>query len=423
MPIITDIKAREILDSRGIPTVEADVIIEGEVMGRAAVPSGASTGRYEAVELRDERNARFLGKGVLTAVQNIHTIIAPQLIGMDGEQQYQLDQRLREIDGSANKGNLGANALLAVSLACAKAMAAYYNMPLFRYLGGQNAYKLPMPMMNIINGGAHADNTIDIQEFMIVPISAQTIGQALQMASEIFHNLRIILKNKQYTTNVGDEGGFAPALKNSYEALDYIVQAIEKAGYRPGLDVSIALDVAATELLDKNNHYFFAGENKQRNTEEMAEFYGDLMKKYPVVSIEDGMGEDDWEGWKLLTQKFGKDTQLVGDDLFVTNKKRLKEGLSRNVANAILIKLNQIGTLSETLETIQTAQKFGYRSIISHRSGETEDTTIADLAVAVNAGQIKTGAPSRTDRICKYNQLLRISEVLGANAQLENPFS
>lgn len=412
MSIITDVFAREILDSRGNPTVEVDVYLEDGGFGRAAVPSGASTGAFEAVELRDGDQARFLGKGVLNAVDNVNSIIAPSLIGLDALDQSGIDQFLIQLDGTDNKGKLGANAILGVSLAVAKAAADSCGLPLYRYIGGANAKVLPAPMMNILNGGKHADNTVDIQEFMVMPLGAQTFSQALRMGTEIFHNLKKVLSAKGYSTAVGDEGGFAPNLKSNEEALAVIVEAIEKAGYKPGKDVYLALDVAATELYTENGIYDLAGEGVQKTAEQMVDFYAEMVEKYPIISIEDGLAEEDWEGWKMLTDRLGQKVQLVGDDLFVTNTKRLSKGIELSTANSILVKVNQIGTLTETMEAIEMAKTAGYTAVISHRSGETEDATIADIAVATNAGQIKTGAPSRTDRVAKYNQLLRIEEEL-----------
>jgi enolase len=411
MSIIVDIYAREILDSRGNPTVEVDVTLEDGSFGRAAVPSGASTGAYEAVELRDDDQGRFLGKGVMKAVTNVNTIIAPALMEADALDQVGIDRILLELDGTPNKGKLGANAILGVSMAVAKAAANFVGLPFFRYIGGANAKELPVPLMNILNGGKHADNNVDIQEFMVVPMGAGSFAEALRMGAEVFHNLKSVLKKKGYNTAVGDEGGFAPNLSSNEEALEVIVEAIHKAGYKPGEDVFLALDVAATELF-KDGAYHLAGEGLSMTSAQMVEYYSNLVKKYPIISIEDGLSEDDWDGWKLMTDALGKKIQIVGDDLFVTNTEKLARGISMGVANSILVKVNQIGTITETLNTIEMAKKAGYTAIISHRSGETEDVTIADLAVAVNAGQIKTGAPSRTDRVAKYNQLLRIEEEL-----------
>ena len=415
MTEILNILAREILDSRGNPTVEVDVFLTDGGFGRAAVPSGASTGAYEAVELRDQDNGRYLGKGVKTAVTNIEHVIFPALQGMDAYEQRLIDQTLIDLDGTPNKSHLGANAILGVSLAVAKAAAHSHNMPFYRYLGGVEAHILPVPMMNIINGGAHADNPVDIQEFMIVPIGASSIAEAIRIGTEIFHTLKSLLKNGGYNTNVGDEGGLAPALQSSKEALDYIVEAITVAGYQSGSDVAIALDVAASEFY-KDGKYHLAGEGKVLTAQGMIDYYADLIGKYPIISLEDGLAEDDWDGWKALTTQLGQKVQLVGDDLFVTNPEILTKGIDANVANSLLVKLNQIGTLSETLDAIRLARSAGYTYVISHRSGETEDTTIADLAVATNSGQIKTGSLSRTDRIAKYNQLIRIEEELGLQA-------
>ncbi|WP_406677616.1 phosphopyruvate hydratase [Moorella sp. ACPs] len=413
--IINDIYAREILDSRGNPTVEVEVFLEGGGWGRAAVPSGASTGAYEAVELRDKDEKRYFGKGVLDAVNNVNAIIAPELVGMDALDQREVDRQLIELDGTPNKSKLGANAILGVSLAVAKAAADALGLPLYRYLGGVNAHTLPVPMMNILNGGKHADNNVDIQEFMVMPAGAGDFAGALRMGAEVFHSLKAVLKAKGLGTAVGDEGGFAPNLRSNVEAIEVILEAITKAGYEPGKDCFIALDPASTELY-RDGKYVFAGEGVTRTSEEMIEFWADLVEKYPIISIEDGLAEDDWEGWQELTKRLGHKVQLVGDDLFVTNTERLRRGIEMGAANAILIKVNQIGTLTETLEAIEMAKKAGYTAVVSHRSGETEDTTIADIVVAVNAGQIKTGAPSRTDRVAKYNQLLRIEEELDAAA-------
>ncbi|MDX9872640.1 MAG: phosphopyruvate hydratase [Clostridia bacterium] len=415
MSLIADIYAREILDSRGNPTVEVDVLLEDGSFGRAAVPSGASTGAYEAVELRDEDKSRFLGKGVIKAVTNVNTVIAPALIGEDALEQAAIDRKLLELDGTPNKGNLGANALLGVSLAVAKAAADYAGLPLYRYLGGANARQLPVPMMNILNGGKHADNNVDIQEFMVLPVGAASFAEALRMGTEVFHHLKAVLKKKGYNTAVGDEGGFAPNLSSNEEALSVIVEAISAAGYKPGEDIMLGLDVAATELYQEGA-YHLAGEGLKKTSAQMVEYYAALLEKYPIVSIEDGLSEDDWEGWQEMTRVLGKKLQIVGDDLFVTNTEKLSRGIQLGVANSILVKVNQIGTLTETLETIEMAKKAGYTAVVSHRSGETEDVTIADLVVAVNAGQIKTGAPSRTDRVAKYNQLLRIEEELDETA-------
>ena len=400
------------MDSRGNPTVEVDVILDDGTLGRAAVPSGASTGAYEAVELRDGDERYYMGKGVMRAVENVNNIIAPEIVGMDVTDQLGIDHILLELDGTPNKQKLGANALLGVSLAAAKAAAQHLDLSLYQYLGGINAKELPVPMMNILNGGKHADNNVDIQEFMVVPTGFDSFSSALRAGVEIFHNLKKVLKTKNMNTAVGDEGGFAPSLSSNKEALEVIMEAIAKAGYRAGEDIFIALDVAATELY-KDGKYVLKGEDIVKTAEEMVAFYEELAKEFPIISIEDGLSEDNWEGWKMLTEKLGKKLQLVGDDLFVTNTKRLQRGIDEGVANSILIKVNQIGTLTETFECIEMAQKAGYTTVISHRSGETEDATIADIAVAVNAGQIKTGAPSRSDRVAKYNQLLRIEEDLG----------
>lgn len=418
MTMITDIYAREILDSRGNPTVEVEVWTESDGYGRAAVPSGASTGAFEAVELRDNNKDRYMGKGVTNAVNNVNEIIAPEIIGMDALDQVAIDMTLIELDGTENKGKLGANAILGVSMAVAKAAADVLGLSLYQYLGGVNAKTLPVPMMNILNGGEHADNNVDIQEFMVMPVGALNFREALRMGAEIFHNLKKVLKDKGLNTAVGDEGGFAPNLSSNEEALSTIVEAIKKAGYKPGEDVYLALDVAATEMYNKETKiYTLAGEGKKFTSDEMIDFYSELVEKYPIISIEDGLDEDDWEGWKALTERLGNKIQLVGDDLFVTNTKRLEKGIQMGVANSILIKLNQIGTITETLDSIEMAKRAGYTAVISHRSGETEDSTIADLVVAVNAGQIKTGAPSRTDRVAKYNQLLRIEDMLGGTSQ------
>ncbi len=416
MSIIVDVNAREVLDSRGNPTVEVEVFLEDGTMGRVIIPSGASTGAHEAVELRDGDKDRYLGKGTLKAVTNVLTVIAPAVTGMSVFEQALLDKTLIELDGTPNKGKLGANAILGVSLAAAKAAAEYVGMPLYQYIGGCNAKELPVPMMNILNGGKHADNNVDIQEFMIMPVGAGSFAEALRMGAEIYHNLKKVLKEKGLLSGVGDEGGFAPNLETNEEALAVIVEAIEKAGYVPGNDVRLALDVASTEIY-KDGKYHLAGENAVKTSEEMVEYYEYLCGKYPIISIEDGLAEDDWDGWKLMTEKLGKKIQIVGDDLFVTNPQRLAKGIETNTANAILIKVNQIGTLTETLDAIEMAKRAGYTAVVSHRSGESEDSTIADLAVAVNAGQIKTGAPCRTDRIAKYNQLLRIEEELDDAAQ------
>ena len=418
MSYIEEVVAREVLDSRGNPTVEVEVYLDDGSIGRAIVPSGASTGAFEAVELRDGDASRYLGKGVLQAVSNVNDIIADEVIGMNPFDQAALDKLLIELDGTPNKAKLGANAILGVSLAVARAAADSLGLPLFQYIGGVNGKVLPVPMMNILNGGKHADNNVDIQEFMIMPVGAESFREALRMCAEVFHNLRTVLKGKGMNTAVGDEGGFAPNLESNADVISNIVEAIEKAGYVPGTDIRIALDVAATEIYDEETKtYFLEGEGIRKTAEEMVEYYAELCEKYPIISIEDGLAEEDWEGWKLLTEKLGKKVQLVGDDLFVTNTERLEKGIDLGVANAILIKVNQIGTLTETLDAIEMAKQAGYTAVVSHRSGETEDTTIADLVVGLNAGQIKTGAPSRTDRVAKYNQLLRIEELLDETAQ------
>jgi enolase len=416
MTAITDIFAREIIDSRGNPTVEVDVILETGVLGRAAVPSGASTGKHEAVELRDGDKKRYGGKGVLKACESVNGEIFDALSGMDAEDQFLIDNTMIGLDGTGNKGRLGANAILGVSLAVAKAAAVDAQQPLFRFIGGAHAHLLPVPMMNIINGGAHADNPIDIQEFMVMPIGAETLAEAVRCGAEIFQTLKKSLSDAGHATNVGDEGGFAPGLKSATEALDFIVKSIEKAGYKPGDDVVLALDAASSEFFKKGK-YELAGEGKTLDAAGMVEYYQDLCAKYPIGSIEDGMDEDDWDGWKALTDAIGDKVQLVGDDLFVTNPKRLADGIEKGVCNSILIKVNQIGTLTETLQTIEMAHKAGFTTVISHRSGETEDTTIADIAVATNSGQIKTGSLSRSDRLAKYNQLIRIEDELGPAAR------
>jgi len=416
---IESVFAREILDSRGNPTVEVEVIVEGGIMGRAAVPSGASTGAFEAVELRDGDKNRYLGKGVENAVDNVNTIIAPEVEGMNVLDQVAIDELMISLDGTPNKGKLGANAILGVSMACAHAAAEALGLSLYQYIGGVNAKTLPVPMMNILNGGKHADNNVNIQEFMIMPVGADSWREALRMCAEVFHNLKKVLKDKGYNTAVGDEGGFAPNLQKDEEALQVIVEAITKAGYKPGDEFKIAIDAAATEMYEeakakgKEGCYYFWKTDIMKTREEMVDFWAEMAEKYPIISLEDGLSEEDWEGWKLLTEKLGKKIQLVGDDLFVTNTERLKKGIDMGVANSILIKVNQIGTLTETLDAIKMANRAGYTAVVSHRSGETEDVTIADLVVAMNAGQIKTGAPSRTDRVAKYNQLLRIEEELG----------
>ncbi|MGP4105502.1 phosphopyruvate hydratase [Virgibacillus sp. L01] len=411
MPYITDVYGREVLDSRGNPTVEVEVFTESGAFGAALVPSGASTGEYEAVELRDGDSERYLGKGVQKAVQNVNDIIGPELIGVDVTRQNIIDQIMLELDGTENKGNLGANAILGVSMAVAHAASSYLEIPLYNYLGGFNAKTLPTPMMNILNGGEHADNNVDIQEFMIMPVAAATFQEALRTGAEIFHSLKKVLKSKGYNTGVGDEGGFAPNLKSNEEALQTIVEAIEAAGYKSGEEVQLAMDVAASEIYS-DGKYNLKGEGVVRTSAEMVDWYEDMVNKYPIISIEDGLDENDWEGHKLLTDRIGDRVQLVGDDLFVTNTSKLSQGIEQGVGNSILVKVNQIGTLTETFEAIEMAKRAGYTAIISHRSGETEDATIADIAVASNAGQIKTGAPSRTDRVAKYNQLLRIEDEL-----------
>ncbi|MBM7600602.1 enolase [Virgibacillus halotolerans] len=411
MPYITDVYAREVLDSRGNPTIEVEVLTESGAFGSALVPSGASTGEYEAVELRDGDKERYLGKGVLKAVENVNDLIAPELLGLDVTRQNIIDQLMIELDGTENKGKLGANAILGVSMAAAHAAASHLEIPLYNYLGGFNAKTLPTPMMNIVNGGEHADNNVDIQEFMIMPISAPSIQEAIRTGAEIFHALKNVLKEKGYNTAVGDEGGFAPNLKSNEEALETIVEAIEAAGYKAGEDIKLAMDVAASEIYE-DGKYNLKGEGVVRTSAEMVDWYEEMVNKYPIISIEDGLDEDDWEGHKLLTDRLGDRVQLVGDDLFVTNTKKLAQGIEQGVGNSILVKVNQIGTLTETFEAIEMAKQAGYTAVISHRSGETEDATIADIAVATNAGQIKTGAPSRTDRVAKYNQLLRIEDEL-----------
>ncbi|HXL03999.1 MAG: phosphopyruvate hydratase [Firmicutes bacterium] len=411
MTIIVDVYAREILDSRGNPTVEAEVTLADGSIGRAAVPSGASTGSYEALELRDGDKRRYGGKGVEKAVANINDTIGPELEGFDATEQMEIDNLMIELDGTPNKEKLGANAILAVSLACAKAAAKSLGLPLYRYIGGTWAHVLPVPLMNILNGGAHADNNVDIQEFMIAPVGAVTFAEALRMGAEVFHSLRSVVRKKGLNTAVGDEGGIAPDLKSNDEALDLIVNAIEVAGYKPGEEVLIALDAAASEMY-KEGVYVFEGEGKKRSSDEMVGFWADLVSKYPIISIEDGLAEDDWDGWKKMTEAIGGRVQIVGDDLFVTNTERIERGIKSGVANSVLIKVNQIGTLTETLAAIDMAHRAGYTAVVSHRSGETEDVTIAHIAVATNSGQIKTGAPSRTDRVAKYNELLRIEDLL-----------
>jgi enolase len=417
MSEILNVHAREILDSRGNPTIEVEVITEGGFIGRAAVPSGASTGTHEAVELRDGDKSRYLGKGVQNAVNNVNKTIAEALIGMDAFEQRAIDKAMIDLDGTPNKGKLGANAILGVSLAVAKAAARASNQSLYRYLGGVNAHVIPVPMMNILNGGAHADNSIDFQEFMIMPVGAESFREGLRMGVEVFHALKGVLKKKGYSTNVGDEGGFAPNIKSNVEAIDTVMIAIEAAGYKPGEDMMIAMDAAVSELYDAETgmYTFHKSSGKQMSSKDLVKFWVDWANKYPILSIEDGLAEDDWEGWKSLTEKLGNRIQLVGDDLFVTNVNRLQQGIDTDVANSILIKVNQIGSLTETIDAVSLAHRNGYTSVMSHRSGETEDTTIADLAVALNCGQIKTGSASRSDRIAKYNQLLRIEEELGSN--------
>lgn len=414
--IIADIHAREILDSRGNPTIEVDVELENGVIGRAAVPSGASTGEHEAVEMRDGDKARYLGKGVLNAVEHVNGTLSEELTGFDATDQTAIDEMMISLDGTKNKSKLGANAILGVSLAVAKAAATAANLPLYKYIGGTNAKVLPVPMMNILNGGKHADNNVDFQEFMIIPTEAERFSEALRMGVEVFHALKSVLHKKGYNTAVGDEGGFAPSLKSNDEALDVILEAITKAGYKPGADIHLALDVASSEMWDNGKYKFYKSTQELKSKEEMVKFYENWVKQYPIISIEDGMAENDWEGWKMLTGAVGKNVQLVGDDLFVTNTEFLSKGIDQGVANSILVKVNQIGTLTETLDAVEMAKRAGYTAVISHRSGETEDATIADIAVATNAGQIKTGSASRTDRVAKYNQLLRIEEELGDQA-------
>ena len=418
MSIITDVVAREILDSRGNPTIEVDVYLESGIMGRAAVPSGASTGTREAVELRDGDTTRFLGKGVQNAVQNVNELIAGEIIGLDCLDQFEIDQAMITLDGTPNKGKLGANAILGVSMATARAAAQVLELPLYKYLGGVNARLLPVPMMNILNGGKHADNNLDIQEFMIVPAGAPNFAQALRMAAEVYHTLKSVLKKSNLNSSVGDEGGFAPNLKTNEEALELIVKAIEQAGYKPGEDIFLAMDPAASEFY-KDGKYVFEAEGVARDSAEMVEYYVGLVDRFPIVLIEDGMAETDWTGWKIMTEKLGQRILLVGDDIFVTNAAILQEGIDKGIANSVLIKLNQIGTLTETLDTIALASQAGYHSMVSHRSGETEDPFIADLVVAMNTGLIKTGAPARSDRVAKYNQLLRIEEQLGSAAMFK----
>lgn len=412
MTIIEDVFAREILDSRGNPTIEVDVVLESGVVGRAAVPSGASTGEHEAVELRDGDLLRYNGKGVLKAVENVNEAIADELVGFDALDQVGIDEMMINLDDTPNKSKLGANAILGVSLAVAKAAAAALDIPLYRYIGGVNARVLPVPMMNILNGGKHADNNVDLQEFMIVPVEADSFAEALRIGTEVFHSLKSVLTKKGYNTAVGDEGGFAPNLKSNDEAVEVILEAIEKAKYKAGKDIFLALDPASSEFFEKGKYVFRKSDKSSKSPEQMVKFYEKWVKQYPIISIEDGMAEDDWKGWKIMTEVLGDKIQIVGDDLFVTNTARLSRGIDEGIANSILIKVNQIGTLTETLNCIEMAKRAGYTSVISHRSGETEDTTIADIAVATNAGQIKTGSSSRTDRIAKYNQLLRIEEEL-----------
>ena len=418
MSVIESVYAREVLDSRGNPTVEVEVVLESGAQGRAIVPSGASTGAFEAVELRDGDKSRYLGKGTQTAVDNVNNIIAEQLEGMESTDQPGIDALLIELDGTHNKGKLGANAILGVSMAVARASADELGLPLYQYIGGVNAKQLPVPMMNILNGGEHADNSVDVQEFMILPVGAPSFKEGLRMGAEVFHSLKKVLSERGLACGVGDEGGFAPNLGSNREALELIVEAISKAGYEPGKDVMLGLDVAATEMYDKETKlYDLKHEGKKLTAEQMVDLYEEWVNNFPIVTIEDGLDEEDWDGWKVLTDRLGKKVQLVGDDLFVTNTERLERGIEAGVANSILIKVNQIGTITETLDAIEMAKRAGYTAVISHRSGETEDTTIADLAVAVNAGQIKTGAPSRTDRVAKYNQLLRIEEMVGEQAR------
>ncbi|MFP4643376.1 MAG: phosphopyruvate hydratase [Spirochaetales bacterium] len=425
MSFIESVEAREILDSRGNPTIEVDVLLEDGSLGRAAVPSGASTGEHEAVELRDGDKNRYKGKGVLTAVDNVNSSISPELEGMDALDQVGIDRMMIDLDGTENKSKLGANAILGVSMAVARAAAIYQDMPLFRYLGSFHASTLPVPMANIINGGSHADNSVDFQEFMVMPVGAESFHKGLQMITEVFHTLKGVLKDAGYSTSVGDEGGFAPNLKSNEEAVDVILQSVEKAGYKPGRDIYIALDPASSEFFDKDKkkYVFKKSDGRELSSEEMADYWADWASRYPIISIEDGMDENDWEGFKALTDKIGDKVQLVGDDLFVTNTKRLKRGIDEGIANSILIKVNQIGTLTETFEAVEMAKKAGYTAIVSHRSGETEDSFIADLVVALETGQIKTGSLSRSDRLAKYNQLLRIEEMLGGAATYPGPES
>ena len=416
MTTITDIWAREILDSRGNPTIEVDVILEGGAMGRAAVPSGASTGEHEAVELRDGDMKRYLGKGVQKAIANVNDVIGPALYGLDASEQVSIDKRMIELDGTENKSKLGANAILGVSLACAKAASETAELPLYQYIGGPNAKILPVPCLNILNGGKHADNNVDLQEFMIIPSGAPSFREAMRYAVETYHHLKVILKSKNLSTALGDEGGFAPDLKSNEEALKLIVQGIEKAGYKPGEDIYIGIDAAASSFYN-GSKYILKAEGKENDASGMVDFYESLIKRYPVIFIEDGLAEDDWDGWKLLTKRLGEKIQLTGDDLFVTNRKRLKKGIELKVANSILIKPNQIGTLTETLDTVEMAKRAKYTCLFSHRSGETEDDILADIVVATNAGQIKSGAPARSERLCKYNRLMRIEEELGEKAE------
>ena len=421
MAIIVEVIGREILDSRGNPTVEVEVLLESGHGGRASVPSGTSTGKHEALELRDNDPKRYLGKGVQKAIQNIRRVMAPKLLGMDALDQKAIDAAMLRWDGTPNKIRLGANAILGVSLACAKAAADYLGIPLYQHLGGLSATRLPLPMMNILNGGVHADNNLDLQECMIIPVGAKSLEEAVRMGTEVFHHLRAILKGKGYKTSVGDEGGFAPDLRSNEEAFSLILEAVRKSGYEPGRQVALGIDAAATEFYRKGAYFLKAEKKSKRTSAEMIDYYEALTKKFPIISIEDGLAEDDWKGWKAMTARLGKEIQLVGDDIFVTNPNRLMRGIQEGVGNAILVKLNQIGTLTETLDVIEIARKAGYRTVISHRSGETEDTTISDLAVGTNAGQIKTGAPSRTDRVAKYNQLLRIEEELGRRTTFTPP--
>ena len=416
MSTIQSVHARQILDSRGNPTVEVDIRTENGYLGRAAVPSGASTGKHEAVELRDDDKSVYVGKGVLKAIENVNDIIFPELIGCSVFEQNLIDKIMLELDGTSNKSKLGANAILGVSLAAAKAAAQEANLPLYRYIGGVNANTLPVPMMNILNGGSHADNSIDFQEFMILPAKADTFSESLRMGVEVFHTLKTVLKSKGYSTNVGDEGGFAPNIKSNEEAIEIVIQAIEKAGFKPGEDIFIAMDAAVSEFYENGLYHFKKSDGRKLTSDEMADYWTQWVAKYPIISIEDGMDEDDWAGWKTLTESVGNKCQLVGDDLFVTNVTRLQQGIESQIANAILVKVNQIGTLTETIDTVNLAKRNSYKTIMSHRSGETEDSTIADLAVALNTGQIKTGSASRSDRMAKYNQLLRIEEELGESA-------